>query len=63
MVGLANLSHREELKISAMEHHELLDLLGEGRGVEADELMVRHIGHVLGWWAGVAEVNDTSKTE
>jgi DNA-binding GntR family transcriptional regulator len=63
MVGLANLSHREELKISAMEHHELLDLLGEGRGVAADKLMVRHIGHVLGWWAGVAEENDASKTE
>jgi DNA-binding GntR family transcriptional regulator len=63
MVGLANLSHREELKISAQEHHELLDLLGEGQGVAADKLMVRHIGHVLGWWAGVAEDDDTSKTD
>ena len=63
MVGLANLIHGEELKKSAQEHHELLDLLGEGQGVAADKLMVRHIGHVLGWWAGVAEDDDTSKTD
>jgi DNA-binding GntR family transcriptional regulator len=55
MVGLANLLHKEELRISALEHHELLDLLGEGNGDAAEKLMVRHIGHVLGWWAGVAE--------
>ena len=63
MGGLVNLSHREELKISAVEHHELLDLLGEGQGVAADKLMVRHIGHVLGWWAGVAEVDDAGQTD
>jgi DNA-binding GntR family transcriptional regulator len=63
MVGLANLSHREELTISAMEHHELLDLLGQGQGEAAEELMVRHIGHVLGWWAGVAEVDHVSQVD
>ncbi len=63
MVGLANLIHREELKISAQEHHQLLDLLGEGQGAAADKLMVRHIGHVLGWWAGVAEVDDAIKVD
>jgi hypothetical protein len=25
--------------------------------------MVRHIGHVLGWWAGVPEDDDTSKID
>ncbi len=55
LVGLVNLQHKKELRISAQEHHELLDLLGVGRGEDAEKLMVRHIGHVLGWWAGVAE--------
>ena len=63
MVGLANLSHREELTISAMEHHELLDLLGQGQGAAAEKLMVRHIGHVLGWWAGVPEVHHASHAD
>lgn len=58
MVGLADLLYQEELRISALEHHELLDLLGEGDGDAAEKLMVRHIGHVLGWWAGVAEEQD-----
>ena len=62
MVGLANLRHKEELRMSALEHHELLDLLGQGKGDAAEKLMVRHIGHVLGWWAGVAEADDESKT-
>ena len=55
MVGLVNLRHREELRISALEHRELLDLLSEGNGKASEKLMSRHIGHVLGWWAGVAE--------
>lgn len=59
MVGLVNLRHKEELRLSAQEHHELLDLLGRGEGAAAEKLMVRHIGHVLGWWAGVAEEEDT----
>jgi DNA-binding GntR family transcriptional regulator len=63
MVGLANLIHGEELKRSAQEHHELLDLLADGQGVAADKLMVRHIGHVLGWWAGKPEDDDTGKID
>ncbi len=58
MVGLVNLRYKEELRLSALEHHELLDLLGRGEGDAAERLMVRHIGHVLGWWAGVAEEED-----
>jgi DNA-binding GntR family transcriptional regulator len=63
MVGLVNMSETEELKKSALEHHELLDLLVEGKGDAAEELMVRHIRHVLGWWAGNAETVDTSEPE
>ncbi len=59
MVGLVNLRYKEELRLSAIEHHELLDLLGKGDGGAAEKLMVRHIGHVLGWWAGVAEEEDS----
>ncbi len=59
MVGLTMLRHSEELKLSAHEHHELLDLLGEGNGEAAEKLMVRHIGHVLGWWSGLPEFDDS----
>jgi len=62
MIGLANMSQTEELKISALEHHELLELLGEDQGEAAEKLMVRHIGHVVGWWAGVAEMDHVSQT-
>jgi len=55
MVGLSALGNTVVLQKSALEHHELLDLLGAGDGVAAEKLMVRHIGHVIGWWAGIAE--------
>lgn len=55
LVGLATLSHTVELEISAHEHHELLDLLVAGRGEDAEKLMHNHIGHIIGWWAGLAE--------
>jgi len=55
MVGLSALRNTEVLHKSALEHHELLDLLGAGDGAAAEKLMVRHIGHVIGWWAGIAE--------
>jgi len=63
MVGLSNMSQTIELKKSAHEHHELLDLLQEGKGEAAEKLMHRHIGHVLGWWAGIPETGDASETE
>lgn len=50
--GLAGLIATEELSKSAAEHQELLDLLAAGDGEEAERLMDRHIGHVIGWWAG-----------
>ena len=53
--GLAGLLASEELSISASEHHELLDLLEAGDGAKAEEVMHRHIGHVIGWWAGRPE--------
>lgn len=52
MVGLAHLRSTEELSRSAVEHQDLLDLLALGDGEAAEEFMNRHIGHVLGWWAG-----------
>ncbi|MCA1307876.1 GntR family transcriptional regulator [Microbacterium esteraromaticum] len=50
--GLAGMLATEELSISAAEHHELLDLLEAGDGEQAEAVMHRHIGHVIGWWAG-----------
>tara|TARA_B110000503_G_scaffold127784_1_gene197943 strand:+ start:8546 stop:9241 length:696 start_codon:yes stop_codon:yes gene_type:complete len=55
MVGLAELRDTVELENSANEHHVLLDLLVAGKPDEAEELMHRHIGHILGWWAGRRE--------
>jgi DNA-binding GntR family transcriptional regulator len=55
MVGLVGLANSSELQKSADEHHLLLDLLSEGRGDEAEQLMLAHIGHVSGWWAGQPE--------
>lgn len=55
MVGLVTMSHSLELEKSSLEHHTLLDLLAAGRGEEAEQLMVTHVGHVVGWWAGRAE--------
>ncbi|MGW3954218.1 GntR family transcriptional regulator [Streptomyces sp. NPDC004752] len=55
LTGLADLVATEELQASAREHLDLLDLLEAGSAEECERLMVRHIGHVLGWWAGHEE--------
>ncbi|AUA08605.1 FCD domain-containing protein [Streptomyces sp. SID8361] len=55
LTGLADLVATEELEASAHEHLDLLDLLEAGAADECERLMSRHIGHVLGWWAGQAE--------
>lgn len=55
LTGLVNMLRTETLDKSAAEHHELLDLLDRGDGAGARDLMMRHIGHVVGWWAGRAE--------
>jgi DNA-binding GntR family transcriptional regulator len=54
-VGLASAITPEQFRASIDEHAELLDLLQAGEGEAAAELMHRHVGHVLGWWSGVAE--------
>lgn len=53
--GLAHMLATDELRISAGEHQELLELLQARKGAEAQALMHRHVGHVLGWWAGRSE--------
>lgn len=53
--GLAGMLATEELHSSALEHLELLELLSSGDGEGAEQLMRRHISHVLGWWAGRTE--------
>ncbi|MFE2499109.1 GntR family transcriptional regulator [Streptomyces scopuliridis] len=55
LTGLADLVATEELQASAREHLDILDLLEAGSAEECERLMVRHIGHVLGWWAGHTE--------
>ncbi|MFJ5840609.1 GntR family transcriptional regulator [Streptomyces shenzhenensis] len=55
LTGLADMVATEELQASAREHLDLLDMLEAGAAEECERLMVRHIGHVLGWWAGHTE--------
>lgn len=54
LVGLVALLDTVELQQSAVEHQSLLDLLEAGDGDAAESLMCHHIGHVLGWWAGIS---------
>ena len=62
MSGLVGLRNTEMLHRSAHEHHELLDLLGAGQGAAAEKLMLRHVGHVLGWWAGIVEAEGAEES-
>jgi len=55
LTGLADLVATAELQVSAREHLDLLDLLEAGDAETAERLMVRHIAHVIGWWAGHPE--------
>ncbi|GAB3289020.1 GntR family transcriptional regulator [Pseudoclavibacter terrae] len=55
LTGLTEMLGSEELTASAREHADLLVLLEAGKADEAAELMHRHIGHVVGWWAGLPE--------
>lgn len=54
--GLLELINTKELAESAHEHRELVDLLEKGDADEAEQLMKRHIRHVVGWWSGNPEV-------
>lgn len=55
MTGLANMLGTDQLTESANEHHALLDLMAAGRTDDVQQLMTRHVGHVLGWWSGLPE--------
>lgn len=55
LVGLVNLAESDALIASSLEHAAILDLLVAGDGARAEELMLRHIGHVSGLWSGRAE--------
>jgi DNA-binding GntR family transcriptional regulator len=62
MVGLAGMVDTEQLRTSATEHHELLDLLEGGDEERVAELLHHHIGHALGWWSGLPEPLDPPTT-
>lgn len=55
MVGLVRMADSIDLRKSAVEHHELLDLLAAGKAEESERLLHNHIGHAIGWWAGRPE--------
>jgi DNA-binding GntR family transcriptional regulator len=52
MVNLARMTMSEELPESAREHHVMLDLLDRRDGAALEALTIKHLGHVIGWWAG-----------
>jgi DNA-binding GntR family transcriptional regulator len=52
LVGLVGLLGTEALHASSVEHLELLAALERRDSDAAEQLMHRHIEHVLGWWAG-----------
>lgn len=55
MLGLHSMVQSDTLMRSAGEHAELLTLLVDGDANGAHDLMERHIGHAVGWWAGRPE--------
>jgi DNA-binding GntR family transcriptional regulator len=63
LIGLVGLIDTDELKQSADEHHVILDLLGAGDGEQAESVTARHIGHVLGWWAGHQEESPAAEPD
>ena len=60
MIALVHLRTSEELIHSAKEHEDLLELLALGDGERAERFMLRHVGHVLGWWSGHEESTESS---
>src|SRR5690606_24271397 len=60
LTGLSGLVITERLAESAAEHEGLLELLQAVDAAGAEELMDRHIGHVLGWWSGNPEPSATA---
>ncbi|MFG1707853.1 GntR family transcriptional regulator [Nonomuraea sp. M3C6] len=52
LYGLTKLADSGELTASALEHVQLLDLIAAGDLPSLDRLIMAHIGHVRGSWAG-----------
>lgn len=50
LVGLAAAVGSPELERSAVDHHELLDLVLSGDGAAAERFMGQHVSAVLDWW-------------
>jgi DNA-binding GntR family transcriptional regulator len=46
---------------SAAEHHELVDLVEARDAAGAEQLMLRHIGHVRGLWARKESAEETAQ--
>lgn len=63
LVGLASMKESRHLDDSAAEHHELLRALVRGDGREAHAVMVRHIRHATGWWAGHGEEDGDARVD
>lgn len=57
MINLARMTKSAELLESAREHHLMLDLLERGDAPALEELVILHLGHVVGWWAGSSEAH------
>jgi DNA-binding GntR family transcriptional regulator len=57
LYGLEELVREGRLTASAEEHHELLDALLARDAERTESVMRRHIGHVRGIWAAVAEAD------
>ncbi|MEP7034656.1 MAG: GntR family transcriptional regulator [Dermatophilaceae bacterium] len=55
MVNLARMTKSTELLEAAREHHVMLDLLERGDGAALEELTMKHLAHVIDWWAGMSE--------
>ena len=55
MVHLAKMTQSRELTEAAREHHLILDLLERGEGEPLQQLIVRHLGRVVGWSAASFE--------
>lgn len=57
LYGIKSLSESHQLAESALEHHQIIDLLEAGDGPAVEELMCRHISHARGLWATGQEAN------
>lgn len=55
MVRMAKMTNTPELSKSGREHHEMLDLMEQGRSAELEALMGSHFAHILDWWGPPAE--------